>query len=120
MKWLHGIAAVVFIACAALQWNDPDPWRWIVIYGVAAAAAVANYAGVRPVVPNVVALLVALGALAYAAPGALEFLRVGDWSQLWGGMSDERPWIESAREFIGALIIADYLAVALVMGLRRR
>ena len=32
--------AALFFACAAVQWNDPDPMRWVVIYTGAATACV--------------------------------------------------------------------------------
>ena len=31
-RLLHGILAVVFIAFAAVQYNDADGWKWIIIY----------------------------------------------------------------------------------------
>ena len=33
------VAAMAFVACAAVQLNDPDPEGWIALYGGAAAAA---------------------------------------------------------------------------------
>ena len=31
-RLLHGILVLVFIAFAAVQYNDADGWKWIVIY----------------------------------------------------------------------------------------
>ena len=41
------IAALVFATCAVLQYNDPDPLRWILIYGAAAATSLV-YWRLRP------------------------------------------------------------------------
>lgn len=51
----HALAALLFLSMAALQWNDPDPVLWVVVY------------------------------LAITAE-----------------MSGDRPYVESAREFLGA------------------
>lgn len=120
MKWVHWIAAGVFGLCAVLQWNDPDSVQWMLVYGLAALAAASQAAGLRAVTLMIVALIVSVGGLAVSAPGAMEFLSQGSWSELVGGMSEERPWVESAREFIGALIVLDYLVLALVLSLKGR
>jgi hypothetical protein len=31
-RLLHGILVIVFIAFAAVQYNDADGWKWIIIY----------------------------------------------------------------------------------------
>lgn len=46
------LAALAFVACVAVQFNDPDPGRWIAVYGGAAAACALEAAGLRrPVLP---------------------------------------------------------------------
>jgi len=31
-KIAHSIVALIFIAFAVLQYNDPDGWKWMIIY----------------------------------------------------------------------------------------
>ena len=90
------------------------------MYGLAAAAALAYTLGRGRVWLSALALVAALAGLVVSAPGALEFLSQGQLGELFGAMSSDRPWVESAREFIGALVALDYAALALVLGLRRR
>lgn len=40
MKITSAIMAVLFIAWAAFQYNDPDPFLWILVYGIAALVSV--------------------------------------------------------------------------------
>ena len=40
MKWVSGAMALLFISWAAFQYNDPDPFLWILVYGLAALASV--------------------------------------------------------------------------------
>jgi hypothetical protein len=46
------LAALAFVACVAVQFNYPDPERWIAVYGAAAAACVLEALGQRrPILP---------------------------------------------------------------------
>ncbi len=40
MKWVSGAMALLFIAWAAFQYNDPDPFMWILVYGLPSLASV--------------------------------------------------------------------------------
>lgn len=40
MKILSAAMAMLFIAWAAFQYNDPDPFLWILVYGLAALASI--------------------------------------------------------------------------------
>ncbi len=40
LKILGFVLAVLFIWAAAVQYNDPDAFRWYVLYGVAALASI--------------------------------------------------------------------------------
>ena len=40
MKFASAVMALLFIAWAAFQYNDPDPFLWILVYGIAALASV--------------------------------------------------------------------------------
>ena len=40
MKISSALMALLFIAWAAFQYNDPDPFVWIVVYGLAALASI--------------------------------------------------------------------------------
>ena len=45
--------AVLFLIAAALQYNDPDPLRWMAIYGLAVLACLLALAGRLPRLANV-------------------------------------------------------------------
>ena len=73
MRVLAAIMTLVFVFAAAVQWNDPDPARWIAFYLLAAAGAlgVALGRGWRAV--EIAAAVAAAGvviALAPSLPGA--------------------------------------------------
>lgn len=57
-------AGILLLAFAALQFNDPDPVQWMVIYGATGIALV--LAGFRKTPPEMLARALGLGALCYA------------------------------------------------------
>ena len=110
MRWLHIVLSAVLIIFAALQYNDPDPYFWGPIYGLAALWAL--LAAWRP------ALLggrtaVRLGAVACAVLFLVGFA--------WLAPTISRYWlhVEEAREALGYLICAVSTGLALWTGLRR-
>src|SRR5262245_6235494 len=67
----HALAAAVFVLCIAVQFNDPDPIRWIAMYG---AALIVACLGVANRANPVLAALVALVALSWALTQADSFV----------------------------------------------
>jgi hypothetical protein len=102
---VHIVWAVVFAVWAALQWNDPDPLRWIAVYG-GAAVVCALWATRRtlPVVAGALALL-CLGWAALLMPQAVVS------GELWAS--------EVSRETGGLLVTAGWM-IALVWDVRLR
>ena len=58
------LAAPAYVACAAVQFNDPDPEGWIAVYVAAAAACVLEALGQpRPLLPAGLGIVAGLWAL---------------------------------------------------------
>jgi hypothetical protein len=109
---LNGVFALMFLASAALQWNDPDPWGWTILY-VAATAACWVPRSIRGswMLPAGVGLASLSWAL-WLAPETLPQLRMGDLVQT---MKAETPAIELGREMLGLLIVAAWMVALLVV-----
>jgi hypothetical protein len=109
-RTLNGLMAVLFAIALAVQFNDPDPLRWMAIYG--AALAVSILAAVRGRVP--VALTVTVGAIALAW-GLLLAGRGGGTFRVYQHMFDawemRNTSIEEAREATGLLIVFFWMVV---------
>lgn len=115
MRWIDLLIAAVFIIMAFIQWNDPDPAYWVLVYGATAVLAIAA-AGNRfsRLWTAIVIGAVAVGLLE-ALPGAMEYLRSSDPASLTGAMLPEKPWVEPAREFFGL-----FMALAALLWYLRR
>ena len=118
LRLLSGAMAVLFFFGAAVQYNDPDPLRWIAIYAAAgvvcALAAMARLHWWLAAAVGMVALVWAVT----LAPRAFPNVRILEMFSAWE-MENQR--IEEAREMYGLLMIALYMSVlAITAGRRRR
>ena len=110
-KIIDLVFALVLLSFGAIQFNDPDPLFWVGLYGVAALGPLLTL--FRPFCVQVSWLGVGycLAGVALTLGGAEEYLKVADQEPLMQSMSLEKPYIEQAREVIGALI-----ALAFIVG----
>jgi len=108
--------ALLFVFAAAVQYNDPDPLRWMAIYLAAAAACVL---AVLHRLPRWLPMAVGLVALAWAATLAPHvFGRVG-WGEMVEAWEMKDVRVEEGREMYGLLIVAGWMAVLTLAGWRR-
>lgn len=104
-KIIHAVLAVLFILFALVQINDPDPERWVLVYGMVAALSLLH--GFWKPLPYVTFALMCL-CLFWAAtlvPSMMEWFDSSDKSEMLGQMMDDKPYIEGTRE-LGGLVIA--------------
>jgi hypothetical protein len=110
-KFFQGIATLLFFTMAAIQLNDPDPLYWVIVYLAAALLSGGLCIGVRlETLSKIVAGMVFAGLL-ISGPGLMEYFTVQDYSSIYGGMSGDKPYVESAREFGGLFIVVIYLVL---------
>jgi len=115
IKRISVAMAAILLLCAVVQWNDPDPFGWIAIYAAASATSLA-FVVMSGQVWRVALALGAVAALwaAILAPGAAG-VGLGD---LGATMGPSNPEIEIARETLGLVIVAAWMAVLGAAGIR--
>ena len=86
---------------AALQINDPDPLLWMTVYLAIASMPTARTLGYRLPIPFWVTVGLAFACLLISVPGFLDYLSSGDFAAVAKEMSGDKPYVESAREFLG-------------------
>lgn len=105
---------LVFLSFIALQYNDPDPMIWMIVYGIAALLCFAIAAG-----KATTGILWAAAAV-FAAGGIIMWPERFEGVSIGGG---DIKNIEEAREslglFIGTIVFAGF-ALAESYGFRRR
>jgi hypothetical protein len=98
---------VAFLFSVAVQLNDPDPLRWMAIYGAAAVVCGLELAGrVRWVLP----VLVGATALVWAASIAPRVLGRVPFSAMFAEFEMQNAGVEESREMYGLLIVALWMA----------
>ena len=95
IKIVRCALSTILIVFAALQINDPDPWIWILLYGLVAAFGMLGASNQNPLRMSV----------------SILYLLVAYWRfpteyHGLGSMSESQPEIEQAREALGILIAA--------------
>lgn len=110
------IMALLFLTSAAIQFNDPDPLRWIAIYGAAGLACIAaeRSSGLWPLSAGV-----GLAALVWAVrlSPILPEVRFADLART---MHAETPTIELGREILGLLIVLAWMFTVAIASIRQR
>ncbi len=104
---VNWVVAGLFLISAALQFNDPDPWRWALVYLAASVTCLLARRGDRGWWLAVLVGVVALGWAATLSP-ILPEMRLGD---LAGSMKAENPRIEQSRELLGLAMICGWMVV---------
>ena len=110
------VMAALFGVCVVLQYNDPDPLRWMAIYGAIAAVA-ALLPSKKALV--LVGLVLAIAALAWAG-----VLLYGVWGRmeiadLAHKMSEKGGAVEEGREAGGLAIAGAWMLFAAAFRRRR-
>jgi hypothetical protein len=108
--------SLLFAFAAAVQVNDPDPIRWIAIYGAACALSLVVSFRRRPM--PVAALAVLAAAMTWAALIAFGGPAASDYGHMFDTWEMKSPSVEEAREASGLLIVAVWMIVLLIRGRR--
>ncbi|MES2823265.1 MAG: transmembrane 220 family protein [Pseudomonadota bacterium] len=111
------ICALTLLGFAGLQLNDPDPIRWVSFYILCALVPLFLVFNIYSSPLFLLAVAACLLCLAVAGPGAVEYYRHMDQELLMQSMNPDKPYIEEAREFLGALIA---LGLVIISGLMAR
>ena len=117
MQTRHTLFGVLFVLGAAVQYNDPDGVLWAVWY--AGAAAVCFLAARRPKEAAMGALILCLGSVAWGLAivrGGMDPITLAD---LFGSFEMKDEGVEKWREVGGLGIIAAWMLIMALEGLRR-
>ncbi len=118
MKILNWILCFLFLLSAVLQYNDPDPLPWMIMWGAAGVACLLYGAGKLPLwLPMTVGAVALVWGLALL-PGI--FQTAGDirWNEVFMQATMSNLTVEWVREMGGLLIIAIWMGL-LLLGRRK-
>ncbi|MCY2685671.1 transmembrane 220 family protein [Salinimicrobium sp. TH3] len=117
MRIFNALFAIIFLFSAIVQYNDPDPLLWMVIYGYGALVCLLAILGKDNKILHYAGILIFLAYALYlffVPKGVLSWLTEHAAENITGSMSDEKPWVEYTREFFGLLILSFALFINLI------
>lgn len=98
------VAAAYFIFAGAVQYNDPDPLHWMLLYFLSALVCAGSVFRRIPEALIFMTAGMALAEMAITLGGVLDWLRLGKENVITTQMTPTKPHIELTREFLGAAI----------------
>ncbi|MEM1217110.1 MAG: transmembrane 220 family protein [Bacteroidota bacterium] len=102
--YLRLAIAALLLLFTYFQLNDPDPWAWVALYGVAGVATgVSAFRSLPPWLP-LAGLLVCAAGFCWLLPHFYEWIKMG-MPTIASSMKAEAPHIELTREFLGLVIL---------------
>jgi hypothetical protein len=117
LRAANALMVALFALAVAVQWNDPDPVRWMAVYGAACAISLMAARGrpPHPAVPIILAVIATAWAVAIA-------VGVGgdNYRHMFDAWEMRTPAIEEAREASGLLIVTGWMLVVVVTSRRLR
>ena len=116
MKIFNLLFSLIFLAFAALQYNDPDPYIWIPIYLYATVLCWLAFRNQFYPKAYIAGILIYAGYALYlffAADGVLDWMQKHNSENIAAAMKATKPWIEETREFFGLFILIIVLAINL-------
>ncbi len=117
LKIANYMLAAAFLLSVIVQYNDPDPARWMAMYGAAFLSCILFAMGRKPwFIFAGVGLIALLWAIDWA-PGVLGKTRPSEMFDAWE-MKNER--VEEAREFWGLMIVVIWMGVLTALSYQRR
>ena len=105
------VMLIIFLYMVGVQYNDPDPWFWMGIYGIAAIICI--FASLGRLNWGLSAL-VALAALGWALMLVPQVIGKVSFGELFSSMYMKSLVVEQAREMGGLLIVAAWMTVLTV------
>ncbi len=115
LKYVNYVMILAFLFSVIVQYNDPDPLLWMLIYGAAMIACVLYTLGK---LPSFLPIMITSIALVWALSLAAQVIGKVGFSELFQAfeMKDER--VEVGREFGGLLIIFFWMSVLTIARFR--
>ncbi len=123
MKVFNSVFLLLFVISAVLQYNDPDPFLWIVIYMYAAflcLLALINKSRLALMLVGIVVYGLYAAYLFFTEDGVADWLSKHNAQSITGSMQASNAWIENTREFFGLIITICVLTVNWVYYKKKR
>lgn len=111
------VMLLMFLMSLVVQYNDPDPVRWMLIYGAAALIAGLE---IRRSAPVAAATAVGAAAFVWMITISRRVLGHVGFAEMFSAWEMKNVAVEEEREMYGLLLVALWMAAVAVAVWRRR
>lgn len=121
-KTFNIIFCILFIICAGLQYNDPDPYIWVPIYlygAILCFLAARHQYYPKAYFFGIAVFFIYAIYLFFNKNGVISWVQEHDSENIAQSMKATKPWIEETREFFGLLILIIVLGINFLYSKRR-
>jgi len=105
---INTVFLVFYILAAAVQYNDPDPVRWMLVYLAAAGMCLLQFRKQRQ---RLLPALLLVGSLLWAGSLLPGFIGQATPAEIFASVTMQTRAVEEAREFGGLLLVALWAGV---------
>lgn len=103
MKITNIVLGLLFALFAAVQYNDPDSWNWILLYLFVSVVSFAAAKGRYHKGLLLISMFAMLAWMAFLLPGFVNWIQEG-MPTIVDEMKTTKPHIEIVREFLGLVL----------------
>lgn len=118
MKILNIVLAVIFFSFIVVQYNDPDPIRWMAIYGIVTAVCALAAFGKYYKWLILLGLGISLVWMLTLLPDFINWIKMGE-PDIVATMKAETPYVELTREFLGLVLCVVVLGFQYIMSRKK-
>jgi len=117
LKIANWVMLAAFLFSVAVQYNDPDPVRWMLVYGLAGLACILK---LRHLLRWYFPAALAVVALVWAASIAPRVIGKTTFGAMFQSFDMINSAVEEAREMGGLLIVAAWMGVLVLASRKKR
>ena len=117
LKILNLIFLAAFALSVLVQFNDPDPVAWIIIYCAAALLCVLQHLDKVPALFPATLIVIAITWIVLLLPSIINGV---PWADIFDSLNMKSKSVEEAREIGGLALIVFWSAVTLAIGLKEK
>ncbi len=120
LKGMNIVMMSLFLLSAAVQYNDPDPFQWIVLYGLAALACLLFLIKQLQWWLAVGVAALALAWAGFIVPALAEATDEISIEAIFGDAGMKTIGVELARELGGLMIVLCWMAILTIAAFRQK
>jgi len=119
MKIVNWGLCSLFFLSAFLQYNDPDPIAWMLIWGAAGVVCLLYGFGSLSLIFPIALVLIGLVWAGFLLPRIIETFDSIGWDEVFMQATMSNIIVESVREMGGLLIIAVWMSLLIVQKVKK-